>query len=52
MTVDEFVAAIDCAQDLPLASFDTELHALYQEKYSFLAARERLALILSDESLR
>ena len=52
VTVDEFVAAIDCAQDLPLASFDTELHALYQEKYSFLAARERLALILSDESLR
>ena len=52
LTSDEFVAAIKCAQDQPLKSFDPELRALYDERYSFVAARERLALILGDESLR
>lgn len=51
VTADEFVSAIECAQSLPLKSFDPELRALYEDKYSFAAARERLSLILMDESL-
>ena len=51
-TADDFVAAIECAQDQSLKSFYPELRALYEEKYSFTAARERLALILGDKLLR
>jgi glycosyltransferase involved in cell wall biosynthesis len=52
VTSGDFVSAIECAQDQPLKSFDPELRALYEQKYSFTAARERLELILEDESLR
>jgi glycosyltransferase involved in cell wall biosynthesis len=45
-TADDFVAAIRRAQELPLQSFDSELRALYEEKYSFAAARERLTSIM------
>jgi hypothetical protein len=51
LTDDEFVLAIECAQDLPLKPFDPELRAIYEDKYSFAAASKRLALILMDESL-
>lgn len=47
-TADDFVAAIRGAQDLSLKSFDPELRALYEEKYSFTAARERLAGIMGS----
>ena len=52
VTADDFVAAIECAQSLPLMSFDPEMRALYEEKYSFAAACERMAIILSKESLQ
>ena len=45
-TADEFVAAIGCAKDLALASFDPELRALYEYKYSYPAARARLLGIM------
>ena len=48
VTADDFVAAIECAQKLPLKSFDPELRALYEEKYSFTAAQERLARIMGS----
>jgi glycosyltransferase involved in cell wall biosynthesis len=51
LSADEFVAAIECAQGLPLKTFDPELRTLYEDKYSFAAAKKRLALILMDESL-
>jgi glycosyltransferase involved in cell wall biosynthesis len=47
-TADDFVAAIGCAQKLPLMSFDPELRAIYEEKYSFAAARARLAKIMNE----
>jgi glycosyltransferase involved in cell wall biosynthesis len=51
LTDDEFVAAITCAQSLPFKAFDPELRDLYEEKYSFAAAKKRLTLILKNESL-
>ena len=47
-TADEFVAAIDRARDADLARFDPELRALYEAKYSFSAARSRLAAIMES----
>lgn len=47
-TADEFVAAIGCAKDLALVSFDPELRALYEAKYSYPAARSRLAGIMES----
>ena len=47
-TVDDFVAAIRSAEYLPLKSFDPELRALYERKYSFAAARERFAGIMGS----
>jgi len=47
-TADDFVAAIRCAQDGIVKSFDPELRALYEEKYSYPAARSRLAEILGS----
>lgn len=46
VTSDDFVTAIRQAVDLPLRSFDPELRALYEEKYSYPAARSRLAGIV------
>jgi polysaccharide biosynthesis protein PslH len=45
-TADEFVAAIDRAQHDISKSFYPELRTLYEERYSFQAARTRLAGIL------
>lgn len=45
-TADEFVNAIERLADGPPADFDPELRALYEEKYSYPAARLRLAEIL------
>ena len=47
-TADEFVAAIGRAKDADLARFDPELRALYEAKYSFSAARSRLAAIMES----
>ncbi|WP_133512497.1 glycosyltransferase [Candidatus Thiosymbion oneisti] len=45
-TADEFIAAIGSAKDEIVSSFDPELRMLYEEKYSYPAARSRLAGIL------
>jgi len=45
-TADDFVAAIDRAQREILKSFDPELRAVYEERYSYPAARSCLARIL------
>ncbi len=49
-TAEEFVAAIGRAQEEVTLGFDPELRRLYEERYSFRAAQERLAGIL--ESVR
>lgn len=49
-TADDFVAAIAEARARPLAPFDRELRALYEQKYSFPAARARLESILGSPS--
>lgn len=46
-TVDEFIAAIEQANDCIVEPFDPELRVLYEEKYSFEAASSRLAKILN-----
>lgn len=47
-TADDFVTAIKRAGDLPLKSFDPELRALYEERYSYSAARSRMAKIIGS----
>lgn len=47
-TADELVAAIEQAADADVNPFDLELRALDEEKYSFSAARSRLAGILGE----
>jgi polysaccharide biosynthesis protein PslH len=49
-TADEFVDAISRAQREIELGFDPQLRALYEERYSLPAARERLAKILSCSS--
>lgn len=49
-TADDFVRAIDAAVDSPLSPFDPTLRALYEDKYSFTAARLRLERILKPEA--
>jgi glycosyltransferase involved in cell wall biosynthesis len=46
ITANDFVSAISSAQLAVTPSFDCELRAIYKEKYSFDAARSRLAQIL------
>lgn len=46
-TADEFVAAIESADIMVSVPFDPELRSLYQDTYSFSAARSRLAEILN-----
>ena len=48
LTADDFVTTIRRIGDLPLESFDPELRALYEEKYSYPAARSRLAGIVGS----
>jgi hypothetical protein len=45
---DEFVAAIGRAEREIVESFDAESRAIYEDNYSFHAARVRLAEILRD----
>jgi glycosyltransferase involved in cell wall biosynthesis len=49
ITSNEFVAAISCAQVLVTQTFDPNLRSLYEEKYSFDAAKLRLANILGEK---
>ncbi len=48
VTADDFVDAISLAQKEVVKSFDPTLRAIYDEKYSFPAARVRLAGILGS----
>ena len=50
-TADEFIQAINCSIDLPLCPFNHHLRAIYQNKYSYPAARERLRLVLDGRKL-
>ena len=45
-SADEFVAAIEAADNFVQTPFDKELRAIYEQKYSLSAARSRLAGIL------
>lgn len=45
-TADEFVQAIQAASSIPAPRFDPHLRALYEQHYSYPAARSRLAAIL------
>lgn len=45
-TVDDFIAAIENAQCEIVKPFDPELRAMYEEKYSYQAAKSRLEKIL------
>jgi glycosyltransferase involved in cell wall biosynthesis len=47
-TAEEFILAIKNAQDQTKLSFDPALRALYEELYSYKAARIRLKVILSN----
>lgn len=47
-TLDDFVEAIEQANERIVNSFDPEMRALYLEKYSYPAARSRLAEILGS----
>jgi len=47
-TAEEFVATIDWVQKMPLQVFDPELRALYEERFSFPAARSRFAEIFGS----
>ena len=50
-TANDFVTAISRAQGLVTQPFDPDLRAIYEEKYSFEAAKSRLALILYQTSI-
>jgi len=47
VTADDFVASIASAENEVVNAFDPELRALYEEKYSYPAARSRLVEILN-----
>ncbi len=46
-TADDFVVAIDAVDEMVVARFDEELRSIYDRKYSYTAARLRLAMILN-----
>jgi glycosyltransferase involved in cell wall biosynthesis len=46
-TADDFVAAIESADSIVVASFDEELRSIYERNYSYSAARTRFVDILS-----
>jgi glycosyltransferase involved in cell wall biosynthesis len=46
-TADDFVAAIETADSIDVASFDEELRSIYERNYSYSAARSRFVDILS-----
>jgi glycosyltransferase involved in cell wall biosynthesis len=47
-TADEFVAAISQAEETVVSSYDPKLRALYEENYSYPAARLRIAKNLQE----
>ncbi len=49
-TADEFVAAIENAKKTIVTSFDPDMRALYEDRYSYPAARSRLSRILCPET--
>lgn len=49
-TADDFVAAIGSAQASIETTFDPQLRAIYEQRYSYAAARSRFKEILSDAS--
>jgi glycosyltransferase involved in cell wall biosynthesis len=49
ITANDFVAAISHAQVQVTHSFDPDLRAIYEEKYSFDAAKQRLEYILGEK---
>ena len=48
-SVDDFVQAIEAADDMVKAPFDPEMRSLYEGNYSFPAARARLAEIMNSQ---
>jgi polysaccharide biosynthesis protein PslH len=51
-TADEFVAAVEHAANTIVKPFDPDLRALYEDKYSYPAARSRLARILCEDAAK
>jgi len=49
-TADDFVAAFGRAENAVTESYDPKLRSIYEEKYSYQAARSRLAEILGTTS--
>lgn len=47
-TAEEFVATINSADELVKSDFDPELRKIYEQNYSYAAARKRLESILSS----
>ena len=45
-TADEFVKAIELSDEMVNSSFDTKLRKIYEENYSFEAAKSRLKSIM------
>jgi hypothetical protein len=48
LTADDFVAAIDAADEIDIPLFDQALRKIYLDKYSFMAAMTRMTNILSS----
>lgn len=46
LSAEEFVAAIESADEIVNGSFDLELRAIYEERYSYTAAKSRLVSIM------
>lgn len=47
-TADDFVAAIESADAMVRYSFDKKLRAIYEERYSYTAAKSRLESIMNE----
>ena len=47
VSADDFVAAIEAADDMVNSSFDSEVRAMYESRYSFMAAKTRIESIMS-----
>ncbi|MCI5164667.1 MAG: glycosyltransferase [Candidatus Electrothrix sp. GM3_4] len=48
LTSDDFVAAIETADEMVNGTFDPELRTIYEEKYSYIAAKLRLEIIMNQ----
>jgi glycosyltransferase involved in cell wall biosynthesis len=49
-TADDFIVASNALDEIYIAPHDEELRSIYESKYSFTAARLRLAVILNETS--